>query len=532
MRKHYFLLPVLLVLALCSACRKASKEEQTSPSGTSVLNAFSHMKKYPEKTIQIDLKDVAPRSPFTTATTGDASKALDEQKRSDPPRPNEIMYVNPIRELINWESGAYAWEFEANEHAVYSDYEDQIYPGALIKGNSVESFDFNPVIGYTPKPISVSVSLPAPAGIVAANIAVPSLTATTQMVNNVLLSGGLAQGGFSKYNLNIKEFTYYDELKEFFATSKNTNAIFFNSSSAGSTGIKKISKATGLMARFIQKNFTVDMDIPKAGQLIDLNVDAGILGAYSPVYVSSVTYGRLGIITVESNSNFDELKRAFEKAFGIIGVVNSSNNLTQEEINIINGADIKVYLVGGQGAMAVQTINGYQNFMQYLGGGQTFSPQTPGVPIVFSLRYLSDHKAYKAKFQINYGNIEKVYARIEYGYSDKKEPFPPPYRRFTFSNVFLAFYSDAACTTPTRASNVIKFSYNYTTRGGLNRPWTDVFTTPTQVVNNAQKGTKILLEQDALTEVVINGNAPSNMNSGTEYQKTYTLLPGNGYYVK
>ncbi|ASZ09804.1 thiol-activated cytolysin family protein [Chitinophaga pendula] len=531
MRKYYSLSAILLLMLLLgNACRKASKEEQTAPISSSALTAFSHLKKYPERTIQIDLKGEAPRSPFNGVAV-DAGKVLDEQKLSDPV-PGTIGYVNPIRELINWETGSYAWEFESNEHAVYSDYEDQIYPGALIKGNSVESFDFNPVVGYTPKPISVSVSLPAPASLVAANIAVPSLTATTQMVNNVLLNSEFSQSGFSKYNLNIKEFTYYDELKEFFATSKNTNAIFFNSSSTGSTGIKKISKTTGLMAKFIQKNFTVDMDIPKAGQLIDLNVDAGILGAYSPLYVSSVTYGRLGIITVESNASFDELKTAFQKAFGILGIVNGSNTLTQAEINIINGADIKVYLVGGQGAMAVQTMSGYQHFMQYLGGGQTFSAQTPGMPIVFSMRYLSDHKPYKAKFQINYGNIEKVYARIETAWSDKKEPFPPPYRKFYFYNVFLAFYSDAACTKPMKASNVIKFSYNYTTRGGLNRPMSDVYTSPATVIDNVQKGTKILLEQDALMEVVISGSAPPDMPTGTEYQKTYTLLPGNGYTVK
>lgn len=495
---------------------------------------FSHLKKYPEQLIQIDLRDQQPRSPYTDSSLH-IQTSLDEQKRADDPAqfPGTVISgINPIREVINWNTGAYSWLVEANEHVVYTDYEDQIYPGALIKGNSVENFDFNPVIGYTPKPISVSVSLPAPAGKVAATIDIPSLSATTRQVNNVLLNSQFAQLGFAKYNLNIKEFTYYDELKELFATGKNTNLIFFNSSSGTTTNIKKISRSTGLMAKFIQKNFTIDMDIPKAGQLIDLNVDPNIIGAYSPLYVSSVTYGRLGIITVESDAGFDELKKAFEKAFGILGIVNGSNTLTQEEINTINSADIKIYLVGGLGAQAVQTINGYQNFLQYLGGGQTFSAQAPGVPITFNMRYLSDHSAYKAQFQINYGNIEKVYARIEFSNQRNELSFPSAgsTRETTIEDIYLAFYQDVNCTKSVKASNVIQFDYSVTLSKNSREPGvttTPVTTTTEKKVKNTAKGTRILLEKDKITY----SKTSKGGRGGSFYSSSYhyVLRSGNGY---
>ncbi|ASZ09803.1 thiol-activated cytolysin family protein [Chitinophaga pendula] len=526
--------PVVLVLLCClsSSCHKQELEKTVSPVAGDVLSAFQHMKKYPEQPIQINVKDRTPYSPVST--TADAGKSLDEHKRSDPPNETTVTYVNPVKELINWDAGSYAWEFEANEHVVYSDYEDQIYPGALIKGNSVASFDFNPVIGYTPKPISLSVSLPAPAGLVAGTINVPSLSATTQLVNHVLLNSTFAQGGFSKYNLNIKQFTYYDELKEFFASSKNTNLIFFNSGSSGSTDIKKISRNTGLMAKFIQKNFTVDMDIPKAGQLIDLNVDAGILGAYSPLYVSSVTYGRLGIITVESNASFDELKTAFQKAFGILGVVNSSNTLTQAEINIINGANIKVYLVGGQGAMAVQTMNGYQHFMQYLGGGQTFSPQTPGVPISFSMRYLSDHRPYKAQFQINYGPIAKVYTRIElrnYKTEYATSPFGYQYRVGEYADVHIAFYQDANCTMPTRAYNFVQFNFEQRNRSELNlvpEPPRITEDISNYSIKNELKGTSVLVGAHVRLASYPDYDSEQNYE---QFFINFKMLPGEGYYI-
>ncbi|ASZ09802.1 thiol-activated cytolysin family protein [Chitinophaga pendula] len=474
-----------------------------------------------------------------------AEQALDEQKRSDPP--NTIAYVNPIKEWINWDVGSYAWDFESNEHVVYSDYEDQIYPGALIKGNSIADFSFNPVVGYTPKPIKVSVSLPAPASKVSATINSPSYSSMVQTVNNVLLNSPLAGGGFSKFNFNTKEFSYYDELKEYFASGVNTNAIFFNTSSTGTTNYRKIAKKTGLMAKFIQKNFTLDMDIPKAGELIDLNVDQQILTTYNPTYVSSVTYGRLGIISVESDADFEQLNQAFKKAFGILGIVNGTNTLTQDEINLINAADIKVYLIGGEGAKAVQTINGYQNFLQYMGGGQTFSPQAPGVPIAFSMRYLKDHSACKAQFQINYGPISRTYARFEYRNQTSpiywgNAPGQPGVivgtMPSTFSDIHLAFYQDASCTMPVKAYNFVKYNYEVWTQttqivpNPFSEGWngiTDRYERST--IRNELKGTSIFLGNALIRSL---DQRVSNQGVVTESDKLtreYRLLPGEGYIV-
>ncbi|UCJ07259.1 thiol-activated cytolysin family protein [Chitinophaga pendula] len=547
MSTHYKLVLGVAAILLATSCQKKEKEAMQATLSGQALNAFRHLPKYPQQTITIDLKDQVPRAP--QVDSADYLRQLHEaqQMSGDPLQPlpvGTLGYVNPIKELINWDAGSYSWQFEANEHVVYSDYEDQIYPGALIKGNSVANFAFNPVIGYTPKPIKVSVSLPAPASKVAATINAPSYTSMVQTVNNVLLNSALSGGGASKFNFNTKEFTYYDELKEFFASSVNTNAIFFNTSSSGTTNIRKISKRTGLMAKFIQKNFTIDMDIPKAGELIDLNVDQQILGNYAPVYVSSVTYGRLGIITVESDADFEQLNQAFKKAFGILGIVNGTNTLTQDEINLINAADIKVYLVGGDGAKAVQTINGYQNFLQYLGGGQTFTPQTPGVPISFSLRYLSDHSACKAQFQVNYGPISRTYARFEYrnqtypmkwGYAPEQNGVIVGTMPDLYADVHLAFYQDASCTMPVKAYNFVKYNYQLHTltieiipapvSGGV----TNTYDKGTR--QNDQKGTSIYMGNILINSLDEHVTSKGVVTERTKIYRTYSLLPGEGYII-
>ena len=301
------------------------------------------------------------------------------------------------------------------------------------------------------------------------------------------------------------------------------------------------------MAKFIQKNFTIDMDIPKAGQLIDLNVDPNILGAYSPVYVSSVTYGRLGIITVESNANFEQLNTAFKKAFGILGVVNGENTLTQEEMNIINLADIKVYLVGGSGVQAVQTVSGYQNFMNYVAGGQTFSPQAPGVPITFSMRYLSDHSACKAQFQINYGPISRTYARFEYanytypikwGNTPEQPGVITGTNPDTYADVYLAFYQDANCSMPVKAYNFLKYNYEIKTTNTQLVPnptstgWTGISTSTQQTdIRNEQKGTSIYLGNWLIRSLDQHVTNQGVVKERDLIERQFTLLPGDGYFI-
>ena len=82
----------------------------------------------------------------------------------------------------------------------------------------------------------------------------------------------------------------------------------------------KIAHKTGLIAKFIQKNFTVDMDIPLDGNLLLDNDAINLMEGFSPVYISSITYGRMGVITMESNYGYNEVRLAVKAAFAAVKV--------------------------------------------------------------------------------------------------------------------------------------------------------------------------------------------------------------------
>ena len=74
------------------------------------------------------------------------------------------------------------------------------------------------------------------------------------------------------------------------------------------------------------KNFTIDMDLPADGNIFKNNSDLALTNGKNPVYISSVTYGRLGIISIESNASYNEVNFALKAAL-TAGIVNGSLNI-------------------------------------------------------------------------------------------------------------------------------------------------------------------------------------------------------------
>mgnify|MGYP002241755241 CR=1 FL=1 len=79
------------------------------------------------------------------------------------------------------------------------------------------------------------------------------------------------------------KFVSYDELKMTFGSNENTGLLFWGTSSAQYQNKYRIIRSSGLCIKFIQKYFTLDMDIPSNGL-----ISGTIPGGYSPVYVSSI----------------------------------------------------------------------------------------------------------------------------------------------------------------------------------------------------------------------------------------------------
>ncbi|MCW3465277.1 thiol-activated cytolysin family protein [Chitinophaga nivalis] len=382
-----------------------------------------------------------------------------------------------------------------------------IFAGALLQGNSLADLNIKPIAEFQSKVKPITVSLSIPAKKVSGVITSPSLSATRTFVNDILSQNNIGEQ-ISSYSFSMDQFTAYDELKLAFGSNVKTGALFFKQENTSTSSQLKISRRSGIYVRFVQKNFTLDLDQPTDGKLMDNSTDMNALNQQFPVYVSSITYGRMGIMAIESDSSYESTYAAYNTAFKAL-FVSGSSSLTTEQKQIIDHSDMRIYLVGTDGDGSVQTINGFNEFVKLATQGTKFSASQPGVPIYCSLSHVSDNSTVKTKFKIDVA-LQPVYARIEYDNAQSKsESFDNPgsttfssgYRSYTTAAVNIRFYSDPLATRPTFPPANVRFFYTtYTIRNG----YSDQGYSPYVTWDNERYGGAIAFKQNAFLASQIN----------------------------
>ncbi|MCS4229248.1 thiol-activated cytolysin family protein [Sphingobacterium sp. BIGb0165] len=327
-----------------------------------------------------------------------------------------------------------------------------IFPGAILDGRSLEG-NFSPQmlkgISNGIRPITISTSLPV-SGYAVAKTAIAKPTSGIALVNAALADlekVNPGEVGAASLDVSLDTFRVYEELKTLYGYQKGLDAFLINTNTIKQGENHLIVSKSAIKIKFFQHNFTVDTDIPKPNELFDptgLNMNT-ITGGKVPVYVKSVTYGRMGIMIIESGASMQNLFNAVYKQLGIIGnFIGIDRNMTEQDKAVINEATIKVKYTGiGTDKSAAEMINGLGGFIQVLSANKTYSKTSPGIPIAFQLAELnSTNKLVEAPFQINYGPFEKPYVRIEYKNSkwEKDENVSNP--RFTDSDIYMSFYKD------------------------------------------------------------------------------------------
>lgn len=368
--KKKILLCYLGVALLAFSCKK---DETSSSNQTTEIKSFKDLKKIPNAIVDIKTE----RNIFNEIIKGNKESQIEFLRDS--------AWSNGLGSSLIYRTDEYI--FPENQSRL-------IYPGALMDATGVKDLKYVPISKFQSKVKPITVSISAPGKNVSGKIEVPSTSATREFINSIFgTTYGIEIAGFQ---FDMNQFTYYDEIKLSVGANVNIGTLF---SVGASYGKEKVQNTTGLVAKFIQKNFTLDMDLPDEGELLK-GVSPAELGPYSPLYVSSITYGRMGIIKVESSYSYNEVKYAFNLAFKAASV-GVGVNLDAKTLEIINNSEIKVVTIGGDGSQAAKSINGFADFKAYILSGGNYSEKAPGFPLYFTLSHLSDHSVYSTIFNVN-----------------------------------------------------------------------------------------------------------------------------------
>jgi len=284
----------------------------------------------------------------------------------------------------------------------YAANSDSLYPGAIIGADSVVSGLFTQIV--VPRaPATISVSLENLGGTKQATIAAPSLSSYRDALSGIL---DAEITGSTPANL-------YSEIEEVHSEKQLNMALGVQASwGLGIASLKssfdfnKQDIRSRYVVRYTQAYYTVDLDAPGAPSALlaptlqVADIDDKINNDHPPVYVSSVTYGRLVLFTFESQYSSEEMSAALDFAYS--GGVDVSGNVSISYKDMISQSKITAFILGGDAGTAVQTIDSYDALKNFIKTGGNYSRQSPGAPIAYKLSYLKDNTPARMSFTTDY----------------------------------------------------------------------------------------------------------------------------------
>jgi thiol-activated cytolysin len=284
----------------------------------------------------------------------------------------------------------------------YAANSDSMFPGAIIGADSVVSGLFTQVV-LPRAPATISVSLENLGGSKQAQVKAPSLSAYRDALSSILEA---EITGSTPANL-------YSEIEQVHSEKQLNMALGVQASwSLGIASLKssfdfsKQNVMSRYVVRYTQAYYTVDLDAPAAPSALfaeDVtlaDVQAKLDDKRPPVYVSSVTYGRMVLFTFESKYSAEEMSAALEFAYSAGTDVSGDVSVTYKDI--LSQSTITAFILGGDAGTAVQTIDSYDALISFIKRGGNYSRESPGAPIAYKLSYLKDNSPARMSFTTDY----------------------------------------------------------------------------------------------------------------------------------
>jgi thiol-activated cytolysin len=272
--------------------------------------------------------------------------------------------------------------------------DDVIWPGSLVEGNKANDFVYVP-ISVDRAPVTLSVSLegsPATGESLTNTVADPKLSTIRQGISDLLKS---SITGETRVPAKV-EFKY----AQIYSQSQMNLFVGADVSyGAGSLDTKfnwdSQTMRNKIIASYKQIYYSIDIDTPKspsdmlAPTMPVSNIEAAMPAGSMPLYVSSVSYGMMAFVFIETDYSYEDMKWALDAAYDAI--VSGSVDLDMHTQQILQQSSIQTVVYGGSTAGLEDLEKGYNGFLNVMKASKDFNSSSPGVPLVYRFRHLSDN---------------------------------------------------------------------------------------------------------------------------------------------
>ena len=270
-----------------------------------------------------------------------------------------------------------------------------IYPGAIIDGSSIDDGRYVPLSSGVRRPMGLSVSILGGEAS-SATINDPNrLSEIRTGINNIV--GPLETPPLQNSQLTTEEVYSGTHFGLSFGIDVEATVNPSISFSLGTNfSVNRRTSQRKYMSRFSHRYYTVDVDTPR--RPADWYEEFPSLGNQVPVYVSSVTYGRLAFFEMDSRHTQTEVEAALNAGLAIQGQVDIMASFSARFAQVMREANVRATLIGG--TQTREPINNVQAFSNFLAtGAQRYQD---GVPIAYTLRFLSNNEVARSTLSSTY----------------------------------------------------------------------------------------------------------------------------------
>lgn len=288
---------------------------------------------------------------------------------------------------------------------------DVIYPGSVLLGESIDDGSYIEVTKGTKRPVTVSFDLSGVkdasgnTGIVSGTIA-PSLSNYRELKNRILAQ--TIPNQTSTYSLEKIEINSDSELGLKVSAGAAFDGGVYSASVKAGFNFDQSKSTNKVMVKFMQTFYTVDIDQGSDTFLYE-SFNLEDFGGYRPVYVSSIAYGRLAYITVESTESVETIETNLDAAFSY-GSASADTSVAAAKSWLKSNAKTTITVIGGS-TVAID-LDSFMTMLQE----DTFSESNCGSIIAYKLRFVDDNTVANTVFNGEY-KVRKAEAVMGKGIS-------------------------------------------------------------------------------------------------------------------
>lgn len=274
---------------------------------------------------------------------------------------------------------------------------DVIYPGSMLRGDSFMKGKYDPLtLRNEFNPVTLSVSLKG--DIKVSETTRPILSDVRGTINALIAR----QNKGIDFNFIPAVYSYESNTvttEQHFKTSLKIHAeanvmaglvkASFDYQKDESNSLTK----SYVMVAFRQHIYNVSIDPKHYSTWIVGDIDVKDMGEYEPLYISSIDYGRVGYIFVETTQSVEEVRKMVKASLEVaVKYVDAKANAqyTDEFKRLFQEGKVKLKISGGPIELA-NKVDNYESFVKFVQMPTAENLAQTCVPISYKVRRLKDN---------------------------------------------------------------------------------------------------------------------------------------------